>query len=82
MTTATASAETSAPAPGHRFQLMYDYGNNSTVGLSYTSGRELQAGIAPLSLTPMEVRDLTLSGNHWLAPQWALTYNVTNYETS
>ena len=73
-------SETSAAAPAHRLQLMYDYGNHSTVGLSYTAGRELQAGITPLGLTPMEVRDLTLSGSHWLAPQWALTYNVTNSE--
>jgi YaiO family outer membrane protein len=74
--------DSSSPAPAQRFQLMYDYGNHSTVGLSYTLGRELQAGISPLGLTPMEMRDLTLYGSHWLAPQWALTYNVTNYETN
>jgi len=75
-------SDSGAPAPSQRVQLMYDYGNRSTIGLSYTSGKELEPGIAPLAMTPIDVRDLTLSGNHWLAPQWAFTYNLSNYETS
>ncbi len=74
--------DTSAPVPSQRIQLMYDYGNRSTIGLSYTAGKELEPGFAPLALTPIDVRDLSLSGNHWLAPQWAFTYNLSNYETS
>jgi hypothetical protein len=26
------------------------------------------------------VRDLTLSGRHWLSPNWALTYDVLSQE--
>lgn len=66
-------------APSHRFALAYDYGRGSSIGLTYTEGREGR----PLALSALPVtgtRDWTLSGMHALAPQWALTYDLVNSE--
>jgi YaiO family outer membrane protein len=68
-----------APSPSHRIALNFSYGNRSSIGLSYTTGRDLQAGMLPF--TPgVDSRDLALTGYHWLAPQWAVTYDVVNSE--
>jgi len=66
-----------APSPSHRLALNFNYGNRSSIGLSYTAGRDLQAGILPLA-PGVDSRDFALSGRHWLAPQWAVTYDVVN----
>ena len=66
-------------APSHRFALAYDYGRGSSIGLTYTEGREGR----PLALSALPVtgtRDWALSGMHTLAPQWALTYDLVNSE--
>lgn len=61
----------------HRFSLALDYGSRSSVGLSYTEGRELHNPLLPY--TPGNAsRDWTLSGSHSFAPQWALTYDLVN----
>jgi len=72
-------SEWSAAAPTHRIQLALDYGNRNSIGLSYTAGRESLPGMLPFA-TGIDSRDLALSGYHWLAPQWALTYDVVNSE--
>ena len=64
----------------HRFQFSYAYGDRNTVGLAYTTGRDidnlnLPVGV-PLGASPADVRDLSLSGRHWLSTNWALTYDV------
>jgi hypothetical protein len=64
-------------SPAHRFALSFDYGKRSSIGLSYTAGRDLQTGMLPYAPAG-ESRDWTLSGHHWLTPQWALTYDVIN----
>ena len=73
--------EWSAATPAHRIQLALDYGNRNSIGLSYTAGRESLPGMLPF-VPGVDSRDLTLSGHHWLAPQWALTYDVVNSELS
>ena len=67
-----------APSPSHRFALDFNYGNRSSIGLSYTAGRDLQLGSGAPFTPGVDSRDLALSGRHWLAPQWALTYDVVN----
>ena len=71
--------EANAASPAHRIQLALDYGNRNSIGLSYTAGRETLPGMLPFA-AGVDSRDLTLSGYHWLAPQWALTYDVVNSE--
>ncbi len=66
-----------APSPLHRFALNFGYGNRSSIGLSYTTGQSLHAGLLPYS-PGVDSRDWKLSGHHWLAPQWAVTYDVVN----
>jgi len=63
----------------HRFQLNYYYGERSTVGLSYTMGREVE-NLGAAGVLSSDVRDWTLSGRHWLTPQFALTYDLVNHE--
>lgn len=51
----------------------YYYGDKSSVGLSLAGGQEaVQLGDTVLQLT--DVRSTTLSGRHWLTPDWALNY--------
>jgi YaiO family outer membrane protein len=64
----------------HRFQVNYFYGDRNTVGLSYTSGRDIETVALPLAQPLGEVRDLTLSGRHWLSTNWALHYDVLSHE--
>jgi hypothetical protein len=64
-----------------RIQVNYFYGERNTVGLAYTSGRDVDhLGNAAIGLPANDVRDLTLSGRHWLSPNWALTYDVLSQE--
>lgn len=69
----------------HRFQLSYLYGDRNTIGLSYTTGRDVDNLNLPLGL-PMgaslaDVRDLSLSGRHWLSTNWALTYDLQTLDS-
>jgi YaiO family outer membrane protein len=64
----------------HRIQVSYLYGERNTVGLAYTTGREIDNLVLPPSLTLNDARDLTLSGRHWLSTNWALTYDLQSHE--
>ena len=64
----------------HRFEVSYLYGERNTVGLSYTTGRDIESVALPAGLSLSDVRDWTLSGRHWLSPNWALTYDVLSQE--
>ena len=64
----------------HRFQVNYFYGERNTVGLAYTTGRDIDHLGFNIGLPMSDVRDLTLSGRHWLSPNWALTYDVLSQE--
>jgi YaiO family outer membrane protein len=72
--------EGSPNGSAHRFELSYLYGDRNTIGLAYTTGRDID-NIAPSpGLAISDVRDWTLSGRHWLSPNWALTYDVLSQE--
>lgn len=64
----------------HRFELSYAYGDRNVVGFSYTTGRDLEYMGASMNPYTMDVRDWSLSGRHWLSPNWALTYDVLQQE--
>ena len=63
-----------------RWQVNYFYGERNTVGLSYTTGRDIENLINPLGLALSDVRDLTLSGRHWVSTNWALTYDLLSHD--
>jgi hypothetical protein len=61
---------------GYQLQLNYLYGERNLVGLSYNSRREWEQ----YRLTPdpllSDARQLSLSGEHWFSPSWALRYEI------
>lgn len=73
-------AEGSGLGSAHRFQVSYAYGERNSIGLAYTTGRDVENPGLNLALPLADVRDLTLSGRHWLSPNWALTYDVLSQE--
>nr|AQQ74534.1 hypothetical protein [uncultured bacterium] len=62
-------------AGSHRLQLNYYYGDRSTVGVSYATGRELESAGTPVVLI-YDVTYYGLSGRHWLNDRWAMSYAV------
>jgi YaiO family outer membrane protein len=73
-------AEGTGLGSAHRFEVNYLYGERNSVGLSYTTGRDIDNLSIPSTLSLSDVRDWTLSGRHWLSPNWALTYDVLSQE--
>jgi YaiO family outer membrane protein len=59
-----------------RLELSYSYGDRNVVGLSYTTGRDIDYAGVPMMPYSADVRDWTFSGRHWVSPNWALTYDV------
>ena len=66
----------------HRFELSYLYGERNTIGLAYSTGREIDNVAFAAGLPLMDARDWTLSGRHWLSPNWALTYDLLSEQGS
>ena len=66
--------------PAHRFEVSYLYGERNTIGLSYTTGREIENHGLMMGLAAGDPRDWTLSGRHWFSPNWALTYDVLSQD--
>ncbi len=72
--------EGAASASSHRFQLNYYYADRSAVGLSYSTGREVEYLGPSRGVISSDVQNWTLSGQHWFTPAWALTYDLVNQE--
>lgn len=72
--------EGASSGSSHRFQLSYYYADRSSIGLSYSTGREVENVGPPRGVISSDVQNLTLSGRHWFAPNWALTYDLLNQE--
>jgi YaiO family outer membrane protein len=66
-------------APAHRFQFNYYYGEGSSTGIAYTTGREVENVGPPAGLRTTDVRNWTLNGRHWFARDWAVSYELTNH---
>lgn len=69
-------AEGAGLGSAHRFQVSYLYGERNVIGLAYTTGREFEHSGLPVAHALSDMRDWTLSGRHWLSPNWALTYDL------
>ena len=67
-------------AASHRFQLSYYYGDRNSIGLSYTTGREVENTGPPAGVITSDVRDWTLMGRHWFVPGWAFSYELLTHE--
>jgi YaiO family outer membrane protein len=73
-------ADGSTLGSAHRFQVSYGYGERNSVGLAYTVGRDVENPALTLGIPLADIRDWSLSGRHWLSPNWALTYDVLSQE--
>lgn len=72
--------EGASSAASHRLQLSYYYADRNSVGLSYTNGREVENVGPPRGVVATDVQSWTLGGQHWLTPEWALTYDMVQHE--
>ena len=76
----SASLEGAGSAPAHRFQLNHYYGERSSIGIAYTTGRETENVGPPRGVITSDVRDWTITGRHWFANDWALAYDLLTHE--
>ncbi len=72
----SAKPDTGAAALAHRAQVNYRYGTSGSVGLSFTTGRELATDTPTFAPYSTDVRNWSLSGRHWFARDWAFTYEA------
>jgi hypothetical protein len=63
-------------------QLNYLYGERSTVALTYSSRRELEQYRLAADPLLADGWQLTLTGEHWFSPSWALRYDLPAPESS
>jgi hypothetical protein len=61
---------------GYQLQLNYLYGERNLVGLSYSSRRESEQYRLIPDQFAYDARPLSLSGEHWFSPSWALRYEI------
>ena len=73
-------AEGATLGSAHRFEVTYLYGERNTIGLSYTTGRDIDNFNIPTISALSDTRDWSLSGRHWLSPNWALHYDLLSQE--
>jgi hypothetical protein len=74
--------DSSASQLAYQLQLNYLYGERNTVALNYSSRREWdQYRLAPDPLGA-DGWQLSLTGEHWLSPSWALRYDIPTPESS
>lgn len=73
----TGRSDAGSSASGHRLRFDYLYSSRSSVGLAYTTGRQLDT-LSPFgSLNPaIDVANIGVAGEHWFSPSWALNYNA------
>ena len=70
-------ADSGTLGSAHKFQVDYLYGERNTVGLSYTTGRDVEQPGLAIGAPLNDVKDFTLSGRHWFSANWALTYDLS-----
>lgn len=72
--------ENAGSAPAHLLQLTYYYDDRSSVGVSFTFGKELESVGPPVGVIQSQVRAVAVSGRHWFAPDWALVYEALTHD--
>jgi YaiO family outer membrane protein len=58
-------------APAHRLQWSYTWNDRDTLGISASRGREVE-NVVPAGLLTTDVRNLSVFGRYWFAPDWAV----------
>jgi hypothetical protein len=75
-TMASGRAEGGSTATSHRLQLDYFYSDQSSFGLSYTTGRSFDSRFGLNTLTPVDSNNVGVIGEHWFGRSWAINYNA------
>ncbi len=65
---------------GYELRLSYRYGERNAVGLTYGSGREFDYTRQMLGMYPSDGRQFGVTGQHWLTPDWSLSYGLMAQE--
>ena len=63
-------------APSHTGQLSYYYGERNFATLGFSEGRQVESLGAGLGVLTTKVISTSLSGHHWLVPDWGLSYEA------
>ncbi len=66
--------------PSYQLQLHYQYNLTTTFGL--VLGRELETFTSGFDSTGAGLRQFSFTGQHWLTPSWALSYDVLSSDPS
>jgi hypothetical protein len=66
--------------PSYQLQLHYQYNVSTTFGL--VLGRELETFTAGFDTPLAGARQFSFTGQHWLTPSWALSYDVLSSDPS
>ena len=75
-------ADSGAQQLGYQLQLNYLYGERNTVALTYNSRRELDQYRLASDPLSSDAWQLSLTGEHWFSPSWALRYDIPTPESS
>lgn len=75
-TVASGRADGGTVATSHRVQVDYFYTARSSFGLSYTTGRTFESSLPMSTMTPLEISNVGVVGEHWFSPSWAINYNA------
>lgn len=67
-----------APAPGYQLQLNYQYSAASAFGLAL--GRDVETFTPYYDAPGSGPRQFSFTGQHWLTPSWALSYDVLSQD--
>lgn len=65
---------------GYELRLNYRYGERNVLGLAYGVGSDFDYTRQVLGLYPNDGRQFGLTGEHWLTPEWSLSYGLMAQE--
>ena len=69
-----------ASGAAHRLQLTYYYNERNSIGVCYTTGREVENIGPPNGVRATDVKDLTINGRYWFSNAWGLSYEFVSHE--
>jgi YaiO family outer membrane protein len=73
--------EGSGSATAQRLSLDHYYdGEKSRIGVSIAWGREVENQGPPTGIITSDIRDLTVTGRHWLNNSWAVSWDAWRHE--
>ena len=69
-----------ASGAAHRLQLTCYYNERNSIGVAYTTGREVENIGPPISVRATDLKDWTINNRYWLPNAWGLTYALVSHQ--